>query len=499
MIRDREIELKLDLPPDGAAPIRALPLLRGIEPRTAQQSSTYFDTPDQAIRNAGFSLRVRRTGERYIQTVKQGGEGAAGLFDRPEWEQEVAGREPDLAVAAATPLGGVLTKKVRKRIAAAATVEVERTVWLAARDGAEVEITLDTGTIADGDGRALPIAELELELKDGDAAALFGLALEIGEAASVRLGVLTKAERGYALLDGTLERAAKAGPVPLQPGMSAAEGFAAIAFSCLRQFRLNEELVERTADPNALHQARVAMRRLRSAFSLFRPLIADEPFARLREEVRWFTDQLGDARNLDVLLKRIGGKASAAALRDALTAEREAAYARVREALGSARLRRLMLELAAWIETGPWRQRPQASEPIRSFAAVQLGKRWRKVKKGGKHIRTLEIEPLHRLRIEVKKLRYASEFLASLQTGDDRLARQAAFTDALEDMQEALGELNDAETGRTLLEDLLGNRPDAKEMIATSGLFGAQKGSGKPIEEAAAAYERLVEAGKYWK
>lgn len=499
MTRGREIELKLDFAPADAAALHGLPLLAGLEVCTVRQSSTYFDTPDQALRSAGFSLRVRRAGSRFVQTVKQDGEGAAGLFNRPEWENEVPTGDLDFEAAAATPLGQILSKKIRKRLGPIATVEVERTVWLLPQDGGEIEVTLDAGLIGDDSGRSVPIAELELELKTGAEAGLFAIARHIGETVPLRLGVLTKAERGYALHDGALGRAAKAEPIQLLPAMSAAEGFAAIASSCLRQFRLNEEIVEQSADPAALHQARVAMRRLRSAFSLFRPMIADDAFAPLREEVRWFTDQLGDARNLDVLLKRIGGKAKAVDLREALTAEREAAYARVRGALGSARLRRLMLELVAWIETGAWREQDRAALPITTFAAVQLRKRWRKVRKGGKQLRTLEAEPLHRLRIEVKKLRYAAEFLASLQTDADRIALQRAFADALEDMQEALGELNDEATGQALLADLLAGRPDADMMIATAGLARGRKGASDPIDDAAEAYQRLIAAGKYWK
>src|SRR5688572_27892296 len=83
-----------------------------------------------------------------------------------------------------------------------------------------------------------------------------------------------------------------------------ARGFAAIAQSCLRHFRLNEPLIIKHREPDALHQARVAMRRLRSALSLFRPAVFDADFPGLREELRWFTGQLGHARNLDVLLLR---------------------------------------------------------------------------------------------------------------------------------------------------------------------------------------------------
>jgi CHAD domain-containing protein len=157
---------------------------------------------------------------------------------------------------------------------------------------------------------------------------------------------------------------------------------------------LNETIVARTQDPSALHQARVAMRRLRSAFTLFRPIIGDQEFPTLREEVRWFTNQLGDARNLDVILKRIpsakDANSSQAELRRTLEAARERAYAAVLDALASPRLRRLMLDLVGWIEVGTWREAELAQRPIGSSAGRSCDRRWRKVKKGGKNLATLE-------------------------------------------------------------------------------------------------------------
>ena len=75
-----------------------------------------------------------------------------------------------------------------------------------------------------------------------------------------------------------------------------------IANACIQHYRLNEPLVIATRDAAALHQTRVAMRRLRSAFTLFRPALHGAEYQRLRNELRWFTAQLGDARNLDVYL-----------------------------------------------------------------------------------------------------------------------------------------------------------------------------------------------------
>ena len=499
----REIELKLALDENGAARLKAHPALTDIGATTARQVSTYYDTPDAALREAGFSLRVRQAKGRFVQTIKQQGHGSAGMFDRPEWEEEIERAEPNLERAAKTPLGEHLGRKVRKRLEPLIRSDVERTTWIVRRGEADIEVVLDEGTVAGG-AASERIAELELELKSGRPEALISFARALGERTPLRLGVLTKAERGYALAAGLRGRVQKAEPIKLSPELTTAEGFAAIAASCLKHFRLNEEIVVATRDPAALHQARVAMRRLRSAFTFFRPVIADDASPRLREEVRWFTNQLGDARNLDVLLKRAphGKHANAGdvELTRILEAARERAYAAVEEAMNSLRLRRLMLDLVGWIGTGAWRDGETTRRPLGEFGWSRLDQRWRKVKKGGRGIATLAMEPLHSLRIEVKKLRYAVEFLASLETRKEAITRREAFSAALEDMQEHLGELNDVETARSLVGTLLAGQPHAEGMMTSAARWIAHHPHDKdPLKASEEAYGRLVEAGPYWR
>lgn len=496
---DREIELKLLLDDGGAAALKAHPLLKDVRAKSARQVSLYYDTQDAALRAAGFSLRVREAKGRFVQTVKQQGGAAAGMFDRPEWEEETGSAAPDLDRAAKTPLGAHLGKRNRRRLKPLIRSEMERTTWRVRADGADIEVTLDEGVVTGGKASER-IAELELELRSGAPEALIRFAGALGETVALRLGVLTKAERGYALADGTAGRVAKAERIELSPDMTAADGFSAIVASCLKQFRLNEMIVAASQDALALHQARVAMRRLRSAFTLFRPIIADGAFPALREEVRWLTDQLGDARNLDVLLKRVPRGKEDAELKRTLQAARERAYSRVLEALGSLRLRRLMLDLVGWAGTGAWRESEIARRPLAEFGRARLDRRWRKVRKSGRHLSEMEPEPLHQLRIEVKKLRYAVEFLASLERRDEAILRRKAFSAALEDMQEHLGELNDVETARALLGSLLAGHDRAREMMRSARSWiepGAQAQS--PVAAAEEAYGRLVEAGPYWR
>jgi triphosphatase len=287
MSRGQEIELKLEVDEGGAKLLRRHPLLDGHRCCAQQQVSTYFDTEECALKKAGFSLRVRQTEDQYVQTIKQQGNGSAGLFERPEWEQRLEAAEVDLEAADETPLRDILTKKVRNRLEPVVKSDVQRTVWSIMRGGSEVELTLDEGTITGGEN-SQRLIELEIELKKGSAASLIEVARELAGQVPLRLGVLTKAERGYALASGGTGKAAKAEPIPLHPEMNSADGFAAIANACLRHYRLNEGLVVERREPAALHQSRVAMRRLRSAFSLFRPVIGDDEYQRLREEVRWF-------------------------------------------------------------------------------------------------------------------------------------------------------------------------------------------------------------------
>ena len=203
----------------------------------------------------------------------------------------------------------------------------------------------DEGEIAGGDN-SQRLCELELELLDGQAADLLAAARQIADEVPMRVGVLSKAERGFALADGTLGRVNKAVPLAVDARMTVGDAFALIAHACIRHYRLNEPLVIATQAPPVLHQARVAMRRLRSAFALFRPAIADGEYLRLREELRWFTSQLGDARNLDVYLERELQERE----RRALMRQRKRAYCQVIAAMGSQRLRDLLLDLVGWLE-----------------------------------------------------------------------------------------------------------------------------------------------------
>jgi inorganic triphosphatase YgiF len=489
VIKSQEVELKLELPTGEIEAFRHAPVLGDPARRPVDQVTTYFDTDKGELRRAGYSLRLRRKGRSCLQTVKQRGTDSGGFSSRAEWEKKVETPSLDFEALKATPLGKILTRRdMRKRLAPVSETQVRRTTWLLALGGSEIELILDEGRVVGG-GREMPISEIELELRRGARRDLFALAQSLGEGLTLRMGVMSKSERGFRLLEDRSVRAHKAEKIRLDAGMTIAESFAVVVQSCLRHFRLNEPLIAGDMNAAALHQARVAIRRLRSALALFRPVIADADFPRLRSELRWFADQLGDARNLDVILaaRPQQGAQHDAALRRQLRRQRKEAYERVQKALAQRRLPALILDLVAWSEAGEWRGAEAAGQPIGAFAAERLDRAWKRVRKRGKELRTLTAEGRHRLRIEIKKLRYATEFFTSLSPGSRR-RRQKAFAGHMRELQELLGQLNDIETRRQLAPRLFEHGEDAVEGEAT-GL----------IDRAAEACDAMRALGPYWR
>lgn len=479
-----EIELKLHLTDKAADAIQASEVLPG-KPKPVAQQSVYFDTPDRALAGAGLSLRIREAKGKRIQTVKQADHGAAGVFARPEWNQPVDGDRPVLDEA--TPVAATLGDRL-PALGPVFSVSTRRQTWTLDEGEARVEVVIDRGEIVAADRRS-PVCECELELVSGPPEALFTLARRLAGVAPVRLGVLTKSERGYRLT-GPLPLAVKAEDVAIGPGMTAAEAFQRIVLSCLRQFRLNEDLVLATRAPEPLHQARVALRRLRSALTIFRPMLAASGAA-LREDLRWLAGTLGEARDLDVLLAR----APAGPLQDRIQAAREAAYDTVAGALDSDRARALMLDLAEWTAGGDWLSDPATRDTrgmeARDFAVTALSRFRRKVKKGGRELSRLEDEARHTLRKDAKKLRYAAEFFAPLFAGERRKDRKR-FGAALEAFQEHLGALNDMAAAPAVLDRLgLADAPGAEDLVRAADRA--------PLLAAAEdAHRALVGADRYW-
>ena len=462
MTDPQEIELKFDA--DSASTDDLLHTLSehiGVpRDRTQRLIATYFDTRKSTLRRRGLTLRIRSDGERRTQTLKasQGHD----TFARSEWETGTRKHTPDPDLFP--------QKKPRKMLRASGTLrpvfvtDVRRTVWDVRHGHSQIEVSLDAGGVT-ANGAAARFTEVELELKDGKAADLFGLARRLVLASELHTGVRSKAERGYELVEGRSCISTKADGISLTPGMTAGDAFQMIARACLRHFHLNARCLSEGRDADALHQSRVALRRLRSALTLFKTVVADGRTEQMRAGLKKISAQLGEARNLDVYLTRIHTLA-ASSQNDVAFQEykarveqaREAAYDRVLAALHDVDFRLFTVELAGWIEAGDWKtQRPERDEAVSHFASRLLRKRQRAVRRRGLHLQRRSPEERHKLRIAAKKLRYAAEFFASLTSGKKKRSAHKAYIVRLEALQENLGALNDIRTGAEVARLLAGS------------------------------------------
>lgn len=469
---NREIELKLEIDPAQAWRLAEHPLFRG-EPRRQRQISVYFDTPRQKLRRHGWVLRVRQTDGKFVQTIKRVGD-AAGLFDREEWEAEVTSLAPDFGAIEMTPLRELIKARQMRHLEPVCRCDIDRSTRLVRANGSRIELTYDEGVI-EARGASEPVHEIELELKEGELAALLATARKLGTTIPIKLGVAAKSERGFTLASGRR----KAPAVSIGADATVAEGLAAIATACLKHFRMNEPLLIEERDAEALHQLRVAIRRLRSALWLFRPVLAGPEFQTISDRLRRLTRELGAARNIDVILAAMPLNDPA---RSQLEEGRNRSYSKILRKLGSRNFRLFTIELLAWVHSGQWRQGKKAGGPLMRLTLKRLDRLWSRIAERGGDLRQLSAIERHRLRIDTKKLRYALEFLA--RPLEPAGANQKKFGKAAEGLQDSLGLLND-----------LATRP---QLLPGAG-HPARKEAARLLRAAKRHWQNLEKIGPYWR
>ncbi|MEJ5977674.1 CHAD domain-containing protein [Novosphingobium sp. PS1R-30] len=500
MAEGQETELKLAASPAMLAQLREHPLLAGKD--TALTLVTrYFDTPDAILHRHGATLRLRDDGTKSEQTFKSTA-GSDSSLRRGEWNAPATGEAPDpqtLPAAARKLLEPLL---VDARLRPLATTRIERITRRLKFGTSTIEAAFDSGTVEAG-RRSEPVCELELELVDGEAADLFALARQLPLGPELAWSTESKGERGHALALKLPFTAARAGEVALTPAMTVAEGFQVIAWNCLAQFLGNYREVLASGDPDAVHQSRVAIRRLRAAFSLFGDHVTDERSAAFRAEWKAAGDALSPARDIHVLVERIESAAQDAKddtldLLKHLRAQRKKATREAQTALSDPALQQLLIGFAEWLE----HDLPSASEPLSEFAARTLARRRRKLVKQPA-LDKLSDETLHELRIQGKKLRYAAEFFDALYPDKKSAKERRAFAKALGKLQDCLGSVHDIAVAHDQREHLFAG----KEPIAAAGLSAQlaelldKHGPGRKrlIKSASKALDRVAEAPAWWK
>ena len=295
------------------------------------------------------------------------------------------------------------------------------------------------------------------------------------------------------------------------PKLPSSSAFQQIVAACLQQASINEEILrQRPESVEAIHGMRIAIRRLRAALSLFTEMIEGDDFGGLKQELKWMSDLLGAARDLDVL---VAGPVRNARLRhpdlegleelgDKSEELRQGAHRGLNEAIHSERFRRLLLGIVEFAEAGAWsrdaspERRKLRSVAIVAFAPEKLDRRLRSICKKKSRVAIVGENELdrHHVRIKAKKLRYMAEFLKSLA----RTREYEKTSVALKKLQSTLGDVHDAVAAEQIVSRILEKENSAELAFAASilrGEFAAPAGS---IEKASAAHAQLRRSTPFW-
>ena len=518
--RPAEVELKLSVAPENIAALRNYPGFASSlqDPSHEVLDSVYFDSDEGFLRNHGLTLRVRHMDEKRVQTIKSADHGV-GLFERSEWEQTIEGDQPDLSSVKDTALGQILTDDVCKTLKPVFETRIERTAFHLGGNGTDIIMAIDEGQIL-ATNSSQPVSEIELELKEGKPADLFKIARDIFSVVPAHLEFKSKPERGYELVGKTQVAAEIACDPELSAGMSAGRAFTLVGRVCLRHLVANVPAMM-GRDGTALHQMRVALRRLRAAMSLFSGITGDDRAEAIKTELRWLAQELGPARDLDTLIVEVikpmrdrhRNEQGFVSISKMFARKHLKCFRQAQAAVQSARFRALVLDTAEWIEAGPWStsedalKRARREMPIEIYAADQLSRRCKRIRRRGRRIGDLDPEQLHRLRIQVKKVRYATEFFAGVYQGKKSAKQCKKIKSSLMQLQNCLGGLNDIVTHKALFSDIITSRAkglteeQSRHRAFAAGLIigNQQAQTEKLLNRARKAYSRFDGAKAFWK
>jgi CHAD domain-containing protein len=452
------------------------PTIRQAPPE--RNDTTYYDTDDLRLARWGASLR-HRPGEGW--TVKLPAERDAPYLVRSEIVFEGSGETPP-AEAVELVRGFVRGEELLERVRM--TTIRRRTGVHDAEGNLLAGVVDDSVSVQNGEASPSAFRELEVEIGEETTPSLLDVLVErlrqAGAGAPEQTAKYVRALAPESVLTPEIEVA--------ELGESATAGDVvqrAIALSIIRLIR-HDPVVRLGEDPEGVHQARVATRRLRSDLRTFRPLVNEDWSSSLRDELGWFADILGEVRDGDVLLERLRESVAelpedqqqgAAAVLETLEKTRNAACETLLETLRSRRYVDLLDRLVAAANSPALS--PKADERATDVVPDLVRRPWHKL---AKRVDKLDDSPsdekLHQVRIRTKRARYAAE-AASAVVGKPA----QDFAKRASKLQDVLGDLNDAVVAERWLEEWAeqGRSPD--EVESAEALAARERSAAKPLRE----------------
>ena len=507
----RAVSLHFVLAPEDAGHFsERLDRLSGASAATEKVRSIYLDTPDHAITALGLGFGVRQRREAVSLAAE-----ARSVTNRSAWKRIV---EP---LSAATAKGAKRKLKFCLRSASAievvARVETQRHLWSVACGESQAKVGLDRSTVLMNGGE-VTLASVRFACAAPNAD-FFRLVTDACEVGGLRLSAESDLARAYRLCDSPNATHVTAFTPDLNTDMDAAAAFRTIATACFDHFLLNETAIRTTGDREAVHQCRVALRRLSACLRLFSGFVSGADYEALRADLKELGTYLRNARDLDVMIAdvitpaiAIDPPSGAPALMREIEARRQKAHADLIAQLCAPSSAVLFLRFALWLEAGDWTKSadPKSVKQRRGPVVKYVRKKFEKMNSNfGKRCAELgqaDAEARHGTRIRAKNLRYDTEFFATLARDKSASARMLAFLQAVKTLQTVLGDWNDILMARRFLTSFgqaakVALTVDTKndlspELVAGTKRAGALKGRKTLIAAAQALAERFKETSQ---
>ena len=470
-MKPMEIELKLVLPGMEAEETLVAYLrendYRVEELDPVRNVDIYLDTFDWSLFKNKLSLRYRVANGSALYTLKSVGSIEEGIAKRMETEVKLDGPVDTPAAVSLKKIRKLVDDVIfpRKLIEHIRVITDRRLYRIVSPEGAEIELAFDTSSFSlqglQKSRRAQKLNELEAEILKGPTAALEGMAALLAKKFSYPPSRGSKFEVAIERLKVILP--SKKPPPKLRVGLDDRLDLAVRKFLTHQLQRFQEHLagVCQDIDTEFVHQARVATRRMRSALRLFHEAIPENTAGYLEGELKWLGGMFGAVRDLDVFLLnlvRFKGQIERfptkkkGSFENWIEKHRRAPFKTLCQALESPRYKSFERRLRQFLERPlPLRPRsPLALKTVREVAPVLITEKFEGgIKQGRTVLEKPKLKQFHRLRIQMKKLRYASEFMAPAY--DDRLD---PFIERMVEIQDCLGEIQDTVFTRSFIDSL---------------------------------------------
>ena len=439
--------IRLSLDPADINALLQNPLLV-TPPKRRRIHLTHFDTPDRTLARKGLCVEESRILRKTTLSVAQ------TTGDQHVWSAPTTPGSFDFATLIDAPEIAEQLTQIASNLTPIYAIETSQRQWIVQIRSAQVEVTLEDGQISTVDGapgRTQGFCEIRLQLKQGQPAALYGVARLLSRLLRLHPVSDDLTQRALSFVAAEVARPLKASRVKVDSDESVIGVFKQLAWLCLEQLQANENGIFAANNVEFIHQARVSLRRLRTALRLFSTELPPGFSDKWGLAWRDVGEQLGNARNWDVFYTEIlpdieadlGSTPDVSHLKEFSQTQREMAHKQAQSWMSGRHYSLTMIAFCEALLTLP----DNKSKRISDFADKALKKRHKRFCRGAQVAHTLNSEERHEVRIDLKKLRYTIDFFESLYPRK----QLQPFLKGLAETQELLGHMNDLVTCEALL------------------------------------------------